>query len=156
MRNLKKLKARITDTDQYSAEYEGLQKAAHEAEVDVNYALYHPLDEKYQSIYPRNGNNDAITKGGANNRGVWEVGAARPAMWKLVETCMTDGTLLALRNGQLRKDLTHANSQQSLSAAAGHHERAETIKKRSSKGVLPKKTTPQEHDGDSDGGFFEE
>ena len=119
------------------------------AEVDVNYALYHPLNQKYQSIYPRNGYSDATTKDGIDKRMVGKTSTSKPAMWKLVEICMTEGTLEALRNGRLRGSLPLTSSQQPTTTAASQN-------KSGNEKLSAKKNISQETEDGSDGGFFEE
>ena len=133
-----------------------MQQALHEAEVDINYALFHPLDEKYQSLYPPKGKNGAIEGDGTDNKGARKAGVTRPSIWTVVEKCMTDGTLEALRDGRLRRSLLDNKLQQHNSAKASDTESSKRPNERIGKGVLEKKIMPQEQDGDSGDGFFEE
>ncbi len=147
----------MADVEHGSAEYQDLLSAIHEAEVDVNYALYHPLDEKYRSLYPRNSNNVTTSEDSLANRSARKAGTTRPAIWGVVEECMTGGTLEALRDGRLRSKLLNERSQQNMSSKARLTEPSKKTSDRNSKMSSSVKTIlPEEQDGDSDGGFFEE
>ena len=146
----------MTDLEYGSAKYQDLQAAVHKAEVDVNYALYHPLDEKYQSLYPRNNDDGAKIEDTFGNRSARKAGTTRPAIWKVVEDCMTGGTLEALRDGKLRS-LLDERLQQNMSSKARLMEPSKKTGNQNGKVVSPvRKISPAEQDGDSDGGFFEE
>ncbi len=73
-------------------EVELLNKQMHVAEVDLNYALYHPLSEVYIGLYPRQDPKDE------DNRSKEAEPKAKPPMWAEVEKCMEKGTLDRLRN----------------------------------------------------------
>jgi hypothetical protein len=156
MRNLRKLKVRIAKADHGSTEYRNLQNDIHNAEVDVNYALYHPLDEKYKSLYPRNGAVVGMTEDGTDHQRVRTAGTTKPAVWKVVESSMTNGTLEALRDGRLRKSLLDDRLQQHSQAKGRRFESGKTAKDQNVKGLSTKKTVLSKQDADSDGGFFEE
>ena len=93
------------------AERAALGKAVDDAEVDLNYALYFPLDEPYISLFPsqkrsehlqdeqENGQeeDDSLAPGQPSER------AGDPEMWQLVKKCMAEGTLDSLRHGRLRQ-----------------------------------------------------
>lgn len=72
-----------------------IEARIHVAEVDLNYAIYCPLDEKYTSLYPpkRDGEDDEAVAARHMAEKSWL------PLWKVVEKCMVDGTLEALRNG---------------------------------------------------------
>lgn len=80
-----------------------LARRVEDAEVDVNYAQYYPLDMHYIPLFPRKkdptldgehyaadieGNDPAERKGS-------------PQIWQKVKDCMAEGTLNSLRNGEL-------------------------------------------------------
>lgn len=155
-RTLKKLKVRIAKADHDSTEYQNLQNDVHEAEVDVNYTLYHPLDEKYQSLYPRNGDNVGMTEDITDDQRARKAGVTKPAIWKIVESSMTDGTLEALRDGRLRRSLLDNRSRQNSQAKARQSVSGKKAEDQTGKSLSTKKTALSEQDGDSDGGFFEE
>jgi len=155
-RNLRKLRVRIAKADHGSTEYQNLQNDIHNAEVDVNYALYHPLDEKYQSLYPRNGDVIGMTEDGTDHQRARKAGTTKPAVWKMIESSMTNGTLEALRDGRLRRSLLDDRLQQHSEAKGRHFELGKTAEDQNVKGLSTKKSVLSKQDADSDGGFFEE
>ena len=144
-RALKKLQRRLDASSSELPEYNQLAKEVQDAKIDVFYTMYHPLTEKYQSLFPRQG----ITgREGAARKLVTK----KPALWKVVEQCTADGTLEALRDGKLATRIPVS-------------ERKTTMEKPRSKGESKngrngsqssKSAAPQKQDEGSDGGFFEE
>ena len=92
-RALSKLTRLLSTTPSSSPAHLALQAQRHAAQVDLNYALYYPLHEKYTSLYPRAGPGPET----AEEKGE----ADRPPLWRLVEKCMVEGTLEALRDGKV-------------------------------------------------------
>ena len=139
----------------------------HIAEVDLNYAKYCPLNRKYEAIYPPQKleagkfRQPETGNGGETERAL----ASRPAMWRIVEKCMEDGTLDALREGKMNQTLAirdnssikkPSNRKPSMKKALAQKIHAEGP----GGGVMiegdhsmadPSKET----NDDSDGGFFE-
>lgn len=79
-----------------------LGRVVQDAEVDVNYAQYFPLDQPYVSMFPRKNegeDEDASEEQGSSERKGDDV------MWQRVRECMADGTLDALRNGKLQEEV---------------------------------------------------
>ncbi|KAI9791664.1 MAG: 18S rRNA maturation protein [Piccolia ochrophora] len=72
-----------------------LKQQLHEAQVDLNYTLYHPLDQKYVALYGSRG-------GGGETEDTQEhtVTRERPSMWKVVESMVSESDLQALRDGK--------------------------------------------------------
>lgn len=72
-------------------------------------------------------------------------------MWKMVERCTADGTLEALRNGNLATGIPVGNRKPAPEKP--------TWKRQGENGPagskVPKSAAPQERDEESDGGFFE-
>ena len=142
-RQLKKLRIRLEKGTSGSAETTSLQSEVHAAEVDLNYTLFYPLDEKYISLFPRSGRGKIDTSTKQNSE-------KRPSLWKVVEQCMADESLEKLRDGKLSLKLTGGD---------------ETSRQTASKTMAASKQ-PQNHStawhssgvqgDDSDGGFFEE
>ena len=133
-----------------------MQTAVHEAEVDINYALYHPLNQKYHSLYPRNRANGTSTEDELDNKTAPKASPTRPAIWNVVEKCMAEGTLEALRDGRLKKSLPDERSQQHAQPKARLDESSKKVKHSDGKGFTTNKSAPEEKDNESDGGFFEE
>lgn len=147
-KNLKRAKTQLASASTDSHDLADLQKEVHDAEVDVNYAIYHPLTEKYSSLFPRDdipGNNiDDQTE--TNKRSAV---AVKPPMWKVVEACMENGRLSDLRDGKLQAMYTERPSHEESTA------REKQEQKKQSKKVLPPSKMDQNEDEESDGGFFE-
>lgn len=143
-RVLNKLKRRLAAASPGTPEYRQLQSDVHVAEIDVNYAIYHPLTEKYRSLFPPVDTADGHT--------VRRLVAERPDMWKSVEQCTADGSLEALRNGRLTTKSTGDKKPPSTKTPTS---------KRADKGGArrPKPANDEpapKNEEESDGGFFEE
>ncbi|PSK34075.1 hypothetical protein B9Z65_8401 [Elsinoe australis] len=121
------------------------EKRVHDAEVDLNYALYWPLERAYVSLWPRKG------KGQEQGKGEEDAEEAKGdrEMWKLVERCMAEGTLEDLREGRVEgcgverpeKKVVSGKEAKSNGKTANGKERA--------------KQEVQQDDEESDDGFFE-
>lgn len=155
-RHLKKLRRRLAD-DNDAQERTEIEARIHVAEVDLNYAIYCPLDSKYTSLYPqkRDGEDDEAVAARHMAEKSWL------PLWKVVEKCMVDGTLETLRNGTGRfAGLGEGGD--GGDARMGPEARAQRrggIPVRAKKRRREERVTVPERqdDGDgSDGGFFEE
>ena len=107
-RSLRKAKKHFQATTPNTPEYAQALQDVHIAEVDLNYTLYCPLAEKYESIFP---NHTSIETGQTHRDGHYSdetdmVPPSRPAMWSVVEGCMNTGMLDALREGKLTKSMS--------------------------------------------------
>ncbi|MCJ1244174.1 18S rRNA maturation protein [Trapelia coarctata] len=99
-RILKKLQTQLSALSPISPEYKALEQNVHKAEVDMNYTMYYPLLEKYQSLYPRTKEQGPLDEAsGKELAGRDDKGPERHPIWFIVERAMTDGTLEALRDG---------------------------------------------------------
>ncbi|MCJ1417008.1 18S rRNA maturation protein [Xylographa parallela] len=164
-RALKKLTKQLDATASETSEHRMLQTAVHEAEVDLNYTMYYPLAEKYQSLYPRaelQGPSDEGKTSRIGGRAKRKVGGEKPPLWPLIERAMTESTLEALRDGKGDR-VVSVNTKPQLS-----------IQRKAVEGLEAKHTTDTnglgeaqleggpllDNKGDdamsSDGGFFEE
>ena len=140
----KQLKKRLDASSPDTSEYKQLEQEVHDAEVDVNYTIYHPLTEKYSSLFSR----QEDTRGG--EIAARKLVTVKPAIWKMVEQCTADGTLEALRDGKL------------VTGTPAKEKKPPPEKPRSTRNgenglagsELAKDTAPQEGE-ESDGGFFE-
>ncbi|KAI4089618.1 MAG: hypothetical protein LQ339_008524 [Xanthoria mediterranea] len=151
-RNLKKLRTRLSSSQRNSPEeQETLDREIHNAEVDLNYTLYHPLTQKYSSLFPRKETQEPLHGTATSASKTMQARQDKPAMWAVVESCMENGTLQALRDGNLR---TGAAPVKPLKSSF-HHQTSE--KKQKAKQSKPDATpiVTEQADG-SDGGFFEE
>ncbi|KAL8843946.1 MAG: hypothetical protein Q9176_001641 [Flavoplaca citrina] len=151
-RNLKKLRTRLSSLQHNSSEHEALELDIHNAEVDLNYTLYHPLSQKYASLFPRktvqgplDGTDTATAQARQN----------KPTMWAIVESCMERGTLQALRDGNLPTGDVSSQELQPITAMTLQRQDSKKQKQaRQSKHDANPTITEQEDE--SDGGFFEE
>ncbi|KAL8773011.1 MAG: hypothetical protein Q9209_002031 [Squamulea sp. 1 TL-2023] len=153
-RFLKQLRARLPSVQRNSPEHEALELEIHNAEVNLNYTLYHPLMEKYIGIFPRM-TIEARGKEDASVKDIPEARQPKPAMWAVVESCMENGTLQALRDGKLRSRPAAVKVSQPTTARASHHqsrEKQQIIRQNKHDAII---AVTEQEDG-SDGGFFEE
>ena len=127
-----------------------LEKDVHDAQIDLHYTIYHPLTEKYRSIFPRQENADSGGGGTAARKLVRE----KPAMWHVVERCAAEGTLEALREGKLAAGIPIGRTTPAPLEKAGAKCEGRNGGLVESKAA--KRAKSLERDGDSDGGFFEE
>ena len=74
--------------------YESAQQELHNAEVDYKYCLYFPSDEAFQPPPPSTVRNSTPEKEGDREY--------RLRLWNMVERSMKEGTLQALREGNIR------------------------------------------------------
>ncbi|KAL8670413.1 MAG: hypothetical protein Q9168_005042 [Polycauliona sp. 1 TL-2023] len=154
-RNLKKLRTRLSSVQRHSPEHEALEIDIHNAEVDLNYALYHPLMQKYVGLFPRKGTHGDLDGMDTSGTKTARVGRDQIAMWAIVETCMEDGTLQALRDGKLRTGDGQLKPLQSEATKNLHHKTSEKQRKPGQSKTEATSTTDKQED-ESDGGFFEE
>lgn len=113
---LKKLKKRLlesTNTD----EVKEIEKEMHIYEVDVNYAHYYPLNERYISLYPQRGKETEEDEEKAKQP------SKKPELWAEIEKRMEEGTLKELRygvrEGHVPKLATKTPKQKATEAAKG-------------------------------------
>lgn len=120
-------------------------KRVHDAEVDLNYALYWPLERAYVSLWPRKG------KGQEEGKGEEDAEEAKGdrEMWKLVERCMAEGTLEDLREGRVEGCGVERPEKKVVSGK----EAKSNGKTVNGKGRA--KEEVQQDDEESDDGFFE-
>ena len=156
-RALKKIRKKLEASSLSSPEHEGLEKAVHEAEVDLNYTLFYPLAKKYHSLYPRTLEQGPENEHEIGGKGERKVGGQRPPLWSLVETSMAEGTLEALRDGKPGSLLAERPKPLVRSTLV-----VRNLKKPSREGAVEGTKSPggaaseRNEEGDmSDGGFFE-
>ncbi|KAH9873332.1 hypothetical protein J1614_005730 [Plenodomus biglobosus] len=139
-----------------------LRQRVHNAEIDVNYAIYYPLMKPYSSMYPKS-NKDKTT--GASDEDSDTQGKSSSyvdgpkgdvVMWRTVETATEQGTLDMLRHSkdglptapkkeQTKKPFVKPKATGANLRAVGGNRR-----ERRAHGAQQ-----QEEANDSDGGFFE-
>ncbi|KAL8796775.1 MAG: hypothetical protein Q9195_000858 [Heterodermia aff. obscurata] len=159
-RRLKRLKTRLTKTEQESEEYIDLKEKIHRADVDLNYTLYCPLAEKYTSLYKstEDAGNSNITHDDSMISQGSESLVHRPPMWSVVEDCMAEGTLWALRDRKLGHPVAGATGTER--APVETQNSSQRIKKsapqRREKRVMMKHSSIPAKDDNSEDGFFEQ
>ncbi|KAI4280981.1 MAG: hypothetical protein L6R35_005780 [Caloplaca aegaea] len=150
-RNLKKLRTQLASATPGTAAYESIGNHIHCAEVDLNYTRYCPLAEKYVGIFPRQ--ETSKTEGTTKTSAPWQ--KTKPAMWTVVENCMANGTLQALRDGKLQTSVAMPLRPRKAAAKTIHGQADKPepkIKATTHSGSL----VIENQEGDSDGGFFED
>ncbi|MCJ1401189.1 18S rRNA maturation protein [Xylographa trunciseda] len=161
-RALKKLQKALDAATSETIEQTKLRSTVHEAEVDLNYTLYYPLAEKYQSLYPRKETQefqDDEERNEVSERKQPRQQGEKPPLWFLIERAMAEGTLEALRDG--KRDMVvsiNPKPQASIrSKTAKGTETRKTIDINRGGGVtLEGETVSDNKDDMSDGGFFDE
>lgn len=158
LKRLKKEASSLDDTPQ-KADFE---KKIHNAEVDVNYAIYYPLMKPYSSLYPKSKKQkDAPEDGEAETDGKsksQETDGPKGdvEMWRAVEHAMEEGTLDALRNS---KDAIPAAPRQKSKATKDKQLKKDKLDKKDKAHAKKQENSShhemQEEDEESDGGFFE-
>lgn len=177
-RALKKLIQRRNNSDeQDDAAKEQLEKQIHETEVDLNYAKYSPLGEKYISLLPntdkRRGNLPMASEDSAllnseeadnllnfedeQSNLLRSASGAKPPMWYQVEACMREGQskLEALRDGKLNagakldKELTAVGSKAEAASRLVHDPFL------AEEDMIDPADLDSDDENMSDGGFFE-
>lgn len=135
-----------------NAEYQIVLQDIHNAEVDLNYTMYHPLDEKYRSLYPPKVGDAAEDDGRMSTERIKGGKASRPVIWTVVEQCMSAGTLIALRDGKLGRKLPEYEVK-----APGPNTRrpGENITFEGEETSLDTGQLRKDEENESDGGFFE-
>lgn len=143
-RALKKLQKRLDASPPDPANYNQLAKEVQDAKIDLNYTIYYPLTEKYQSLFPRQGSGEETP--------ARKLVREKPAMWDAVERCTADGTLDALRDGKLATSMVAGDRKHRPGKARSKHQsKNDRAASKASKGAVA-----QEQHDESDGGFFEE
>ena len=169
-RILKKLKKELEAEDDDEEKKQELARKVHNAEVDVNYAIYYPLMKPYASLYPKSkkekeAESDDSADGDAGEKSTREVDGPKGelAMRKTVEQAMAEGTLDALRNSKegmpvlvpvKEKEKKTKQSEQTVkSKEKKMQEKLAAAKNRRERRALG--VQAQEEAEESDGGFFE-
>lgn len=155
-RHLKKAKKRLETSQPDTTDRTEALQDVHIAEVDLNYTQYSPLNAKYEGIYPqeKTQTGKSVMKENGNGGEAQVALASRPAMWRIVESCMKQGTLEALRDGKMTRELpiTSRPPPKDHARGPGGGVMLDASKSNSSKAAQPNE---REVDDESDGGFFE-
>ena len=155
-RILKKLTRMLNTAQPEDASLEALNSAIANAQVDLNYTIYSPLMEKYQSLYAPGRDKEAPKQLSAVSIDVDEIAQCakhRPFMWTVVSTCTDEGNLDSLREGRLRS--RYANKADEARPIPTRE--ARSMKKSDRNQISPTSPTLANINGeeDSDGAFFE-
>lgn len=155
-KRLKRARKAMKEVEDDAGERERLAVEADECEVDVQYAMYYPLDVAYVALYPSVRKVEGKEDEGAPVVEVQRQGDAK--MRALLKKCGAEGKLDALRNGKLDMD----GNYKVVEEVKDEDEQSKSKKKAEGKGkeVTGSKrkaeTIEPEASGDeSDGGFFE-
>jgi len=164
-RYLKKARQQLIECSDAS-QLPALQQDVHLCDVDLQYTLYHPLNEVYSSLYKKEGKDKGKE---AEAEGMHEVDRSAK-MWKVVEAAMVSNQLGELREGRLMKKKSEREQevkQQSMSTTQKNKKKeARTASKNEKKAKQPAhKTNGPVKDADGDevlddedetgAGFFE-
>lgn len=149
-RILKRLKKELNALEDESKRTK-LQQRVHNAEVDVNYAIYYPLMKPYSSLYPKSkksktdDSEDAEDTGEDNKNNAEQDGPKGDVdMWRAIEQAMEDGTLEKLRYS---KDALPAEPPKKSKKPKAKENKKDKAEKQTH--------AVAEEDEDSDNGFFE-
>lgn len=155
-KRLKRARKAMKEVEDDAEERERLALEADECEVDVQYAMYYPLDVAYVALYPSVRKVEGKEEESGAPVEVQRQGDAK--MRALLKKCAAEGKLDALRNGKLDKD----GNYKVVEEVKDEDEQPKSKKKAEGKGkeVTGSKrkaeTIEPEASGDeSDGGFFE-
>ena len=91
------LRGRLSSMDPHDgpvSAYKSAQQELHNAEVDYNYCLYFPSDEAFQPPPPSTVRISTPKKEDDSEY--------RLRRWTMIERCMEEGTLQALKEGKIR------------------------------------------------------
>jgi len=158
------------DEEDQKAIVKRLQAEVHDAQVDLNYALYFPLDLAYSSLWPRakqtrgksKGATDADADAEPSDEPMGSVSQAQDQepdeedagqqhdksqgdreMWKVVERCMREDKLDDLRNGKVVPFVENKDAKVVRGGVAGGVA-GDGHAKRRDKGTLEKQTVKKQ------------
>lgn len=149
-----------------------MARKVHNAQVDVNYAIYYPLMKPYASLYPKSkkdkaSDSDEAAEDDTDDKANREVDGPKGDldMWKAVEEAMAEGTLDALRNSKEglpaavpKKEPPKKKAQPQVQQAVKVKEKKVEEKLAAAKNRRERRALgvqAQEEAEESDGGFFE-
>ncbi|KAL9576143.1 MAG: hypothetical protein Q9212_007346 [Teloschistes hypoglaucus] len=154
-RNLKKLRTSLASATAGKPERQTLDIDVYSAEVDLNYTIYHPLTDKYIGLFPRQNTHEKQDERTIAPENPVKARLGKPAMWAVVENCMKDGTLQALRDGKLRTKDDPKTPAQPPAQRAGSR-KSQKQRKDGYQAENSRRPAVKEQEDESDGGFFEE
>jgi hypothetical protein len=153
-KRLKRARKAMKEVEDDAARREELAREADECELDVQYAMYYPLDVPYVALYPSHKKAEGQEEDSDGK--VVEVARQGDAeMRALLKKCVAEGKLDALRNGKLDKD----GNYKPVEGAGDDETKAKDKKKKAEDKNGKRKAEEMEpeaaSDDESDGGFFE-
>jgi len=152
-KRLKRARKAMKEVEDDAEKREALALEADECEVDVQYAMYYPLDVAYVALYPSVRKVEGKEEEGQAAE-VQRQGDA--AMRALLVKCAKEGKLDALRNGKLDKDGNYKKVEEVNDEDAQPKSKKKTESKEATGSKRKAETIEPEASGDeSDGGFFE-
>jgi hypothetical protein len=160
-RILKRLKKELSTLED-DTKKATLQQRIHNAEVDVNYAIYYPLMKPYSSLYPKSKNQKADDSEDAEDTGEdaknnTEIDGPKGdvAMWKAVEQATEEGTLDKLRYSKDAVPAEPPKKSKKPKVKENKEKPGSKAHAASGKAAGSNNYAGQDDGDESDGGFFE-
>jgi hypothetical protein len=153
-KRLKRARKAMKECEDDAARREELAREADECELDVQYAMYYPLDVPYVALYPSHKKAEGQEED-SDGKAVEVARQGDAEMRALLKKCVAEGKLDALRNGKLDKD----GKYKPVEGAGDDETKAKDKKKKAEDKNGKRKAEEMEpeaaSDDESDGGFFE-
>jgi hypothetical protein len=153
-KRLKRARKAMKEVEDDAARREELAREADECELDVQYAMYYPLDVPYVALYPSHKKAEGQEED-SDGKAVEVARQGDAEMRALLKKCVAEGKLDALRNGKLDKD----GNYKPVEGAGDDETKAKDKKKKAEDKNGKRKAEEMEpeaaSDDESDGGFFE-
>lgn len=149
-KRLKRAKKAMKEVEEDGEAREVLAREVDECELDVQYAMFYPLDVPYVALYPSV--KKAEGEEGGEAAEVKRQGDA--VMRELLRKCAGEGKLDALRNGKLDKEGNYKVVQTADDEVVKPKKKSETKEEKNGKRKA-EEMEPADSDDESDGGFFE-
>lgn len=146
-KRLKRAKKAMKEVEEDAGEREELAREVDECELDVQYAMFYPLDVPYVALYPSAKKVEGSEEDGEPTE-VKRQGDQE--MRDLLRKCAQSGKLDALRNGKLDKEGNYKITEDAAVDEAKPKKQTEKNGKRKAEEMAA-----NESGDESDGGFFE-
>jgi hypothetical protein len=154
-KRLKRARKAMKEVEDDAVRREELAQEADECELDVQYAMYYPLDVPYVALYP----SVKKVEGQEEEDGkVVEVARQGDAVMRaLMKKCVAEGKLDALRNGKLDKEGNYKPVEGAADDETKAKDKKKKVEGKEDKNGKRKaeEMEPEASDDESDGGFFE-
>lgn len=154
-KRLKRARKAMKEVEDDAGERERLALEADECELDVQYAMYYPLDVAYVALYPSVRKVEGKEEEEDVKVEVQRQGDAK--MRALLKKCAGEGKLDALRNGKLDMDGNYKIVEEIKDEDEQPKSKKKAEKSKEATGSKRKAETiePEASGDESDGGFFE-